>query len=317
MQKRLPETGRSAHCGGIVTQSHHATTPSNVRPVLLVHLLCLAFWLLTIGTFWGPLNELLSLSLHETSYSHLIVIPLISACLLYWKRRDIFRATAYELKIGIPLVLAAFGSGWWFSVRLLAAPGNYRLSFIILAVLVAWAAVFLLCYGLRALRPARFPLLFLLLMISIPPALMEKIILALQIGTSNVLHVLFSLAGTPLIRHGFTFELPGVGIVIAQECSSINLVWALFITGLLVGHFFLRSFPAKACLSLLTVPIAIFTNAVRILTIWFLAAHVNRDFLYGHLHHNGGILFSLISLVMLLLSLSMLRKLERRDAVGM
>jgi exosortase len=154
-------------------------------------------------------------------------------------------------------------------------------------------------------------------MIPIPPALMEKIILALQIGTGNVLHALFSLTGTPLIRHGSTFELPGVGIVIAQECSSINLVWALFITGLLVGHFFLRSFPAKACLSLLTVPIAIFTNAVRILTIWFLAAHVNPDFLYGHLHRNGGILFSLISLVMLLLSLSMLRKLEHRHAVGM
>src|ERR1019366_2267953 len=40
MQKRLPETGRSAHCGGIVTQSHHATAPSNVRPwdPLLPHL---------------------------------------------------------------------------------------------------------------------------------------------------------------------------------------------------------------------------------------------------------------------------------------
>jgi exosortase len=295
-----------------VTQSYHATTPSNVRPVLLVHLFCVAFWLLSIGTFWGPLNELLSLSLHETRYSHLIVIPLISACLLYWKRCEIFRATAYELRIVIPLVLAAVGAGWWFSLRLFSAPGEYRLSFLILAVLVAWVAVFLLCYGLRALRPARFPLLFLLLMVPIPRVLMERIVLVLQIGTSSVIYALFRLAGTPLFRHGFTFELPGVGIVIAEECSAMNSTWALFITGLLVGHFFLRSFPAKACLSLLTIPIAICTNAVRIVTIWFLAAHVNPDFLYGHIHHNGGILFSLISLFILLFSLSMLRKLENR-----
>jgi exosortase len=149
-------------------------------------------------------------------------------------------------------------------------------------------------------------------MIPLPRVLMEKIVLMLQVGTSDLIYALFRLTGTPLFRQGFTFELPGVGIVIAEESSSINSAWALFIAGLLVGHFFLRSFPAKACLSLLTVPIAIFTNAVRIVTIWFLATHVNIDFMYGNLHRHGGIFFSLISLFLLLFSLWMLRKLESR-----
>jgi exosortase len=231
---------------------------------------------------------------------------------MYGKRREIFRATAYELRIGIPLVLVAVGTGWWFSLRLLSAPNDYRLSFVILAVLFTWVAGFLLCHGVRALRPARFPLLFLLLMIPIPRVLMEKVVLVLQVGTSDLIYALFRLAGTPLFRHGFTFELPGVGIVIAEESSSIHSAWALFITGLLVGHFFLRSFPAKACLSLLTVPIAIFTNAVRIVTIWFLATYVNIDFMSGNVRRHGGVLFSLISLLILLFSLWMLRKLESR-----
>jgi exosortase/archaeosortase family protein len=106
--------------------------------------------------------------------------------------------------------------------------------------------------------------------------------------------------------------LPGFGIVIAEECSSIHSAWALFITGLLVGHFFLRSFPAKACLSLLTVPIAILTNSVRIVTIWFLATRISSDFMYGNLRRNGGILFSLISVALLLVSLFWLRRLEAR-----
>jgi exosortase len=295
-----------------VTQDYHTTPPSNVHPALLVHLFYLAFWLLTIGTFWGPLRQLLSLSLNDDRYSHLIVIPLISACLIYGKRRDIFHATTYELRIGIPLVLVAVGAGWWFSLRLLSARNDYGLSFVILVVLFAWVAGFLLCHGVRALRPARFPLLFLLLMIPIPQVLMEKVILVLQVGTSDLIYALFRLAGTPLFRHGFTFELPGVGIVIAEESSSIHSAWALFITGLLVGHFFLRSFPAKACLSLLTIPIAILTNAMRIVTIWFLATRVNIDFMQGNLHRHGGILFSFISLFMLLFSLWMLRKLEHR-----
>ena len=302
-QKGLSGTGRFAHGRGIVT-------PSNPRPLLLICLFCLAFWLLSIGTFWSPLRQFLSLSLTNDRYSHLVVIPFISACLMYWKRRDIFRATAFDLKIGIPLVLVAAGSAWWFSLRLLSAPNDYGLSSVILAVLCVWVAGFLLCYGVRALRPARFALLFLLLMIPIPRVLMDRVILMLQVGTGGVIHALFTLTGTPLFRQGFTFELPGVGIVIAEESSSIHSVWALFITGLLVGHFFLRSFPAKACLTLLTVPIAVFTNAVRIVTIWFLATHVNVDFMYGNLHRYGGILFSLISLFIMLFSLWMLRKLE-------
>jgi exosortase len=295
-----------------VTQDYHATPPSNVHPALLVHFFYLAFWLLSIGTFWGPLRQLLILSLTDDRYSHLVLIPFISAYLMYGKRRDIFRVTAYRLRVGIPLVLIAVGSGWWFSLRLLSARSDYGLSFAILAVVFAWVAGFLLCHGVRALRPARFPLLFLLLMIPIPSVLMEKVILVLQVGTSDLIYALFRLAGTPLFRQGLTFELPGVGIVIAEESSSIHSAWALFITGLLVGHFFLRSFPAKACLSLLTVPIAVFTNAVRIVTIWFLATHVNIDFMYGNLHRHGGILFSLVSLFILLFSLWMLRKLEYR-----
>ena len=212
----------------------------------------------------------------------------------------------------IPLVLAAVASGWWFSLRLLSAPDDYGLSFVILMVLVSWVAILLLCYGVRALRPARFPLLFLLLMIPIPRVLMDKVILVLQVGASEVVNALFWLAGTPLYRHGFTFELPGIGMIVSEECTSIHSTWALFIVGLLVGHFFLRSFPAKVCLSLLTVPIAILTNSVRIVTIWFLATHVDINFMYGNLHHHGGILFSLISLFVLLLFFWMLRKLESR-----
>ena len=215
-----PIAGRFAHGRGIVTQDDHATPSSSARPVLLVYLFCLAFWLLSIGTFWGPLRQLLSLSLSNDRYSHLVVIPFISACLMYWKRRDIFRGTAHSLWVGIPLVLAAAGSGWWFSLRLLSAPDDYGLSFVILMVLVSWVAILLLCYGVRALRPARFPLLFLLLMIPIPRVLMDKVILALQVGASEVVYALFRLAGTPLYRHGFTFELPGICLLYTSDAAD-------------------------------------------------------------------------------------------------
>jgi exosortase len=281
-------------------------------PVLLVHAFCAALWVLSIATFWGPLRQVLSLALGDDRYSHLIVAPLVSAWLLYWKRADVFLRTAFEWKVGLPVVLSGVAIGGLASLRLASTGNSVSLSLVVLAFVIALAGAFVLCYGVPALRPARFPLLFLLLMVPIPSVLMEKIVFALQVGTSNLIYAMFSLTGTPLFRQGFSFELPGVGIVIAQECSSINSAWALFITGLLVGHFFLNSLRAKVCLSLLTIPIAIFTNSVRIVTIWFLATRVNSDFMTGDLHQNGGILFSIISLFLLLVSLWLLRKLEYR-----
>jgi exosortase/archaeosortase family protein len=75
----------------------------------------------------------------------------------------------------------------------------------------------------------------------------------------------------------------------------------------------MRSLWAKVCLTLLTLPIAMFTNAVRIVTLWSLATKVDIGFLYGNLHHNGGILFSLIALSILLGCLYLLRMLEGRE----
>ena len=113
-----------------------------------------------------------------------------------------------------------------------------------------------------------------------------------------------------------TFELPGIGIEVAEECSSIHSAWALFITGLLVAHMFLKSIWTKAGLSVLTVPIAMLTNAVRIVTIWYLGTHVDVGFMYGNLHRNGGILFSLISLSIMMAFLCLLRKMESRGRRG-
>jgi len=115
-----------------------------------------------------------------------------------------------------------------------------------------------------------------------------------------------------MFRVGVNFELPVVGIEVARECSSVHSACALFITGLLVGHLFLKSLRAKICLTLLTLPIAMLTNAVRIVTLWFLATKVDIGFLYGNLHRKGGILFSLIALSVLMCCLYLLQKLEGR-----
>ncbi len=277
------------------------------------HILCAILALASIALFWVPLRELVSLSIDDRRYSHLILIPAISAFFLYRERRKIFSRITFAPAVGLLFLAVALIIYGLLALRIVHVPTNSMLSVTMFAIVLVWVAGFAVCYGAQAFKAALFPLLLFLLLVPVPFDAMDRIISILQRGSAEATYGLFKLAGVPMFRDGVRFELPGVGIEVAAECSSIHSAWALFITGLLVAHLLLKSFWSKVCLSVLTVPIAMGTNAVRIVTIWFLGTKVDVGFFYGHLHRDGGILFSLISLSILMGCLSLLRRTERRS----
>lgn len=282
-------------------------------PRLRPHALFAAFALLSIALFQAPLRQLASLSLADERYTHILLIPFIAAFFVYTGKPEILARAAFRPGAGPLLFLtAALAVYGLLALRILRVPQDLELSIVILAILLSWLAGFAVFYGPRAFKAALFPLLFLLLLTPMPLPAMDKIVTFLQSGSAGLTHALFRLAGVPVFRIGTRFELPGVGIEIAKECSSIHSAWALFITGLIVGHMLLKSIASKLALSISTVPIAMFTNAIRIVAIWFLGTHVDPGFLYGNLHRNGGILFSLISLAIVMSLLVLLRSMERR-----
>jgi exosortase/archaeosortase family protein len=83
---------------------------------------------------------------------------------------------------------------------------------------------------------------------------------------------------------------------------------SLFIAGLLLQHVLLQGAWKKIFFTLCIFPIAIFKNAVRIVTIAWLGIHVSPDFFHGQLHRQGGLPFSVLAIVMLGLLLWLLRR---------
>jgi len=264
-------------------------------------------WFLSLVLFQQPLRSLASLSFHDENSSHILLIPLISACLIYLQRKWVFRAPSYCPSVGIPLLLLA--AVIWYSLKtpLSSLNNTDRLSVAASLIVLVWLAAFILCYGISSFKAAAFPLLFLLLMIPLPVVLLEHTVSILQKGSAETCYALFHLVGVPVIRHGFRFCLPGVDIEIAEQCSGIHAGLSLFIAGLLAGHLLLQDSWKKACFILCIFPIAIFKNAVRIVTIAWLGIHVNPDFFHGALHRQGGLPFSLLALALMALLLWLLR----------
>jgi exosortase len=264
------------------------------------HAMFAAFIVISSLAFYKTLSAVIRYSLASSdSSSHIVLIPIISFFLLYLERQKIFSITRTSIVPGASLALLSIFF-YWLVNRSSFPQRNWQLALETLCVVLVWIAGFLLCYGFAALRAAAFPLLFLLLMVPLPDVILDRAIYALQSGSTEISYLIFQMVGTPVSRHGFLLSVPGVTIEVAKECSSIRSSIALFITCLLAAHLYLRTVWKKFVFVVLGLLVSVVKNGIRISTLTLLSVYVDPGFLYGRLHRQGGFVFFLIALLLLL-----------------
>ena len=69
------------------------------------HWAFLAFTGLVVLAFHAPLYALLELSIGDFRYSHIAVVPLVSVCVVYFERKQVFAKCQRCLGVGIPVLL--------------------------------------------------------------------------------------------------------------------------------------------------------------------------------------------------------------------
>jgi exosortase len=262
-------------------------------------------WIFLSSLFFvRPLIALIRVSLSNDDVSYIVLIPFLSAAVLFIERRKVFFELSVDKALGgCILTLGVFTA---VAARLLGGV----LSVYILSLVLLWLAGFALFFGRAASKAAQFSLLFLFLMVPPPNIVLDRIIYLLQAGSTWITAGLFDLFHVPALREGFVFHLARVDIEIAKECSGIRSSMSLLILALLVTHFALKSFWKKALFLACGLFMMILKNGIRIATLTLLAMYVDPGFLYGRLHHQGGVVFFLIGLVLLLPVLLFLQRSE-------
>ena len=268
--------------------------------------------------FAKPLLDMGRYVLKSELYSHVPLVPLISLYLIWLRRRQLAEAPrlgwgwAAVPAVGGAVVLASYG--WMRLAGVKLAKDDYLAltlgSFVCWVVAGAMAIV-----GTRRIRLVAFPVSFLVFVIPFPLAVTQWIEQFFQHATSWVAHGLFVLSGTPVLRIGTNFQLPGFALRVAEECSGIRSSLVLFMTSLLAGYLFLRTGWKRWVLALAVVPIGIVRNAFRVFTIAMLCVHVDLRMIDSPLHRRGGPVFFLLSLLPFFLLLLWLRWTEKK-AVG-
>ena len=269
---------------------------------------------LCILLYLRPITHLVELAWSDDTASHILLIPFISAWLLYTERKPDSEDNGFSFGPAavffLPSVMALALAASCASCSAKNILFLYMVSLILLVI-----TGFILLLGVFRAKSSSFALAFLLFTVPIPDPILNRIIYWLQAGSAAIAEVLFNLSGAPVLREGFVFHLPKMSIEVAQECSGIRSSLALLILALLVAHFSFRAFWKKAVFICAGLAMMLVKNGIRIATLTLLANYVNPEFLYGRLHHQGGVVFFLIGLALLLPVFWYLRRGEV-DSVG-
>jgi exosortase C (VPDSG-CTERM-specific) len=268
-----------------------------------------------LASFAQPLLALINYAAHSALHSYILLVPLVSAYLLYLRRDQLPKKYVVDLVPGI--VLLACGLGillftYWLDFLGRAPVANYYFVLLTLSFLCSLAAGGFFFLGRDWMRAAAFPLAYLIFMVPMPDAMADALETASKYASAEVANVLFHLTGTPFLRAGLVFQLPNITIEVAQECSGIRSSWILFMTSLLAANLFLKTPWRRFVLVAFIIPLAMLRNGFRILVIGLLCVNAGPQMIHSVIHSRGGPLFFVLSLIPLLLLLWWLRKGEIR-----
>jgi exosortase len=272
-------------------------------------ILLLAF-LVAFFTFYFPsLRALVSLSYGNDAYEYILVIPFISGYFLFKKRKSIINQIHYSFVEGSLFLLAGMVA-WLLQSFILVLHG--ALSIQIFSMLTIFTGGMVCLFGTQLFKNSLFSIIFLFLMIPLPGELINHIISFYQSGTATVADGIFKISGITYFRDGLSFYLPNLSIHIAPECSGIHSSTALIITGIIAGKLFLRTIAGKTVFILLTIPLALVKNGIRVATLSLLGAYIDMSFINGPLHHKGGGVFFLVALVLMFGGMFIIKGIENR-----
>jgi exosortase len=263
---------------------------------------------------WRPLFTTLRLAAENAEYTHILLILPVSLALIAarWKSARNLPATKTNVAAFVMSISAATAvASLLLAVRI--AP-DIRLSLNMLALITWWIGTFVLCFGSAAARMLAFPLCFLYCMVPAPGFVLDELINLLQNSSAFCAELLFGVAGVPVVRDQLLLSIPGLTIEVAKECSSIRSSLMLLVTTMVLAQLYLRSPIRKAVVIAIAVPLSVAKNGLRIFVLAMLGTLVNPGFLYGRLHHQGGIVFFLVSLLLIFLVLWVLERVEKNRA---
>jgi len=245
---------------------------------------------------------------NDENYSHGFLVPLIAAYFLSTRWTELKSTRVFPSKTGLlvlsagllQLLVAWLGSEYF----------TMRSSLIVLLV-----GLVISFFGMSVLRKVRFPLAYLLFMVPIPYIIYDAAAFPLKLFVTRVSVATLKLSGVSVLREGNIIMFPSTTLEVADACSGIRSLLSLLALAVAFA-FFLQMVPWKRWVLICSaVPIAVCTNALRVIVTGFLAQYWGAQAAQGFFHEFAGLVVFGMAMVLLVGLGSLLAKKPKRADV--
>ena len=211
-----------------------------------------------VAALYGPLLTQMAVQWwQDPDYGHGFVVPLFVGYVVYKRRHELRQVPLEPSNLGFPVMLGAI-------VLFLAGTLGAELFVSRSSLLFLFGGMILFFAGWTTLRAVAFPLAFLVLMIPLPALIYNQVTFPLQLLASRLASNSLELFGVPVLREGNVLDLPNYSLEVVEACSGIRSLMSLIALAVAYGYFVEKRLWARITLVVLMVPIAVASNALRV-----------------------------------------------------
>ena len=248
--------------------------------------------MIVLVLYSGVLNDLVSQWWTDPDYGYGFLVPVFAGSVIWLQRSRYTSIGLTPSRSGLALMLLAI------SVLIVGTLGNdFFMSRISFCILLTGMVVFL-C-GWKMLRALAFPLGYLSLMIPLPGIIHSQVTFPMQLLASRLAEHLIGIFGLPVFREGNLLRVPYYSVEVATACSGIRSLLSLVALGVAYAYVAERRPWVRLVLIAAMFPVAIATNALRIMTSCLLGYKFGPEWAEGFLHFFSGWLIFVVSLCLL------------------
>jgi exosortase B len=231
--------------------------------------------------------------------------PLIIAASLWlaWQSREQIKSATI---IPAPILgWITLGGGL---LLLFLARTQELLTFEVLSAIPVIVGCVLVTAGWRLLRILAFPIGFLFFAVPAPDWVIDGLTVPLKVLISDLVTKMLYAAGYPIAQNGVMIMIGTYQLLVKDACSGMNSIFALSAIGVFYAYAFRWGGKARTILLLAAIiPITIFANFIRVLTLVLIAYYGGVDLLEGRAHDLTGLGLFVVAVVLLLLFDALLR----------
>ncbi|NVN97964.1 MAG: EpsI family protein [Geobacteraceae bacterium] len=255
-----------------------------------LHLLGIILLLLCV--YFSVLKGMVLQWYSDDNYSHGFLVPIISGYFLYDRRAAYKNTVVSPWRPGLAVII--FGLLQFILGYLATENFTMRLSFIVLL-----AGLVLYLFGRELFRQLLLPLGYLIMMVPLPYILYNMVAFPLKLFITRCSVALLQLFGIVVLREGNIIMFPATTLEVADACSGMRSIMSLLAMGIAIA-FFIRMTPTKRTMLIsFSIPVAIFTNMLRVVITGVLVHNFGAQVAEGLVHELSGLLVFVVAMAIL------------------